>query len=689
MKNIKYFFLIIGFILLLSLTSCGVNNPGASNNPTTSINNNSPTVNAYMSLTHDHMLTADAIDYLLRADNPGKLSKKALYLLQNYRREIELGAFLEDEADAIAGIPTRPPNHFWDPLRDAPLTDLGNNQSSVPLGKTALVWTKQEYTTAKIGIKEIWPIYNSTVPADTDKIITTMHNVGHVLHLFQDMTSPPHVRNDSHLTIGTLNKFLGMGGISGYEAYVVQGTYTVDPNSLTKIDINKNTVTIQNDDDVWKRFKELAIFTNANFYSEDTIPIPTQALWRWFPQPPLLSLPTNSTMGYIPQTIIVEGKPLQINHFVYAIRDRLNQQVVTYKLTDLVHQDYADILVPKAVEYTASVLAYMLKEPQSPGGLYVMGWNNDAVIIDTQNYTLSDTLTNVGGGGAGMVVNDSTKNLYLNGWMNRSVSILDGATNTASDSISVGGYPYGIGINLYKNMVYVLDNTGTTYEITMIDGDTSKVTGKIPLTNITPTYTPNLAVNAVGINTTLNTAYILNRSYQDLGYISMVNLSTRTELSTIIAINGMFPNGITIDTKRNKAYVVSGFADITYSHGGVSIIDLKTNTEIGVIPLPDRTYGTSIVCDPYSNLIYVGFDSWGAALRGVYIIDGNTYKILSSVQTSGVPWWMVFDQKKGNIYIGNQGWNPSDSVDIISGNAIIKTIPIPTGIQGMAVFNPQ
>jgi DNA-binding beta-propeller fold protein YncE len=684
MKNTKYFFLIIGFILLLGLTSCGVNNPGASNNPTTSINNNSPTVNAYMSLTHDHMLTADAIDYLLRADNPGKLSAKSIYLLKNYRKEIELGAFLEDEADAIAGIPTRPVNHFWDPLRDAPLTDMGNSQSSGPMGKTALVWTKQEYTTAKTGIKEIWPIYNSTVPADTQKIITTMHNVGHVLHLFQDMTSPPHVRNDSHLTIDTLNKFWGMGGVSGYEYYVVNGIYTTNPNSLAKIDINKNTVTIQNDDDVWKRFKELAVFTNANFYSEDTIPISTQALWRWFPQPQLLSLPAGSTSGYAQRTITVDGQSVQIEHFVYIVEDSITGEI-TYELNKKVHKDYADILVPKAVEYTASVLAYMLKEEEKKTRkLYVVtAWNLSVIDMNTDSI-----INNIPLGGntpygvaialSGIAVNKNTHKIYVTNPNDNNISIIDTNTDTTIGTITIDSnisvLPTAITINPKTNKIYVVNRDpniytkgGRSHNITVIDAASNTIINTISLPN--PPFDEGLPNDNIDVNQYTNTIYIATPMS---GKVYIIDGKTDTlagEVSVVDPTKDGYIGSLKINPINNALYVLNYNADrmrIISGGGGMFV-----NT--------GGSWPISITINSMNNRLYISnFYSCN-----IGVLDANNYGLLSTINLGTTnnmdyPGGLIADSETGKIYVTKPYGN---KIVVIDGNTnqIINTIWTPAG----------
>jgi len=83
-----------------------------------------------------------------------------------------------------------------------------------------------------------------------------LESLGHILHLIEDMAVPPHTRNDSHA--------LG----SPYEEYAKR--WTKDTISVTEklLAEEKMAYLYDNLDDY---FYHLALFTNQNFFSEDTI----------------------------------------------------------------------------------------------------------------------------------------------------------------------------------------------------------------------------------------------------------------------------------------------------------------------------------------------------------------------------------------------------------------------------------
>jgi len=83
-----------------------------------------------------------------------------------------------------------------------------------------------------------------------------LEGLGHILHLIEDMAVPPHTRNDGHP--------LG----SPYEEYAEK--WTKDNIDIAgSLILNDKKVIIYNNLDDY--FYNLAIFTNQNFFSEDTI----------------------------------------------------------------------------------------------------------------------------------------------------------------------------------------------------------------------------------------------------------------------------------------------------------------------------------------------------------------------------------------------------------------------------------
>ncbi|MEI8361400.1 MAG: lamin tail domain-containing protein [bacterium] len=140
-------------------------------------------------------------------------------------------------------------------------------------------------------------------------------SVGHILHLFQDMTVPAHVRGDPH--VGDY-----------YETWVKSNYKT----------INAGEVNIGN---LETAFTELAKYTHDNFYSKNTVD------------------------GSIKYDEIISNFNFDKNKvsYIYKNKRKLAQIRFEYEgnvldLDQAINSDYYAQLAPKAVGYSAGVIAY-------------------------------------------------------------------------------------------------------------------------------------------------------------------------------------------------------------------------------------------------------------------------------------------------------------------------------------------
>ncbi len=100
------------------------------------------------------------------------------------------------------------------------------------------------------------------VHGDKEKALLSL---GHVLHLIEDLTVPDHTRNDPHPNVhhDRLGEDL-LGQASPYEVY----TNRFDRDS---IDISFDNLEIVQKDKLDDYFDEVALYTNTNFLSKDTL----------------------------------------------------------------------------------------------------------------------------------------------------------------------------------------------------------------------------------------------------------------------------------------------------------------------------------------------------------------------------------------------------------------------------------
>ena len=78
-----------------------------------------------------------------------------------------------------------------------------------------------------------------------------------------------------------------------------------------------------------------------------------------------------------------------------------------------------------------------------------------------------------------VAVNSATNTIYSSNSSEGTVSVVDGATNTRTATISVAGFPQGIAANSATNQVYVALFNGLDSKVAVIDGGTNTVVTSI------------------------------------------------------------------------------------------------------------------------------------------------------------------------------------------------------------------
>lgn len=107
--------------------------------------------------------------------------------------------------------------------------------------------------------------------------------VGETMHMVSDMTLPAHVRNDGHAALGAYGPF----GLIGPKTLIL-GTrlalfdpdpieFFTDDADVRKYSGGSPTIGVSYDQPIGTLMDDLAIWTNKNFLSKDTIPIPGQS----------------------------------------------------------------------------------------------------------------------------------------------------------------------------------------------------------------------------------------------------------------------------------------------------------------------------------------------------------------------------------------------------------------------------
>jgi hypothetical protein len=280
----------------------------------------------------------------------------------------------------------------------------------------SFVWASDDsvYGPAAIGLNFYnWPHARDyqyaalTLPskgAREEKAALMLYALGHVLHLNQDLSQPGHVRNDNHNKKRAIEKY----GKENFEKPSNAGWFATKPHGwaywreqqgFSKLldfwdrgmQQGKNAQPLDDDRDVELKGLTgkklgLAEFSAGNFLSEDALyneVVPGKDKFHHFPFPSLLTStkyaqfrqnptpfiePTTTKKGRIINTPYIrkEGDGVTVAHHS-TMRYLGAKYPAIPKPRDLtlddpkVLHDYHNILIPKAVEYSAGILDYFFR----------------------------------------------------------------------------------------------------------------------------------------------------------------------------------------------------------------------------------------------------------------------------------------------------------------------------------------
>lgn len=272
------------------------------------------------------------------------------------------GSWMEDVSPDILT------SHFYDPI-----TNKGYSVQGVEIGQSAFdrandlpnygpwVWARKR-------------MYDGLV--ETNKLLKEQYlgisfqALGRAMHLVQDMAVPAHARNDLHtadpyeLYTNRNYQNLNYSPISFPSGYV--STSSKAPRHFWDIDTYNGssvplTATIG-----------LAEYSNANFFSADTIfkdyPHPSYADTTYSAIDWLHPEVTDAEDGKLDNRIYIRKTVGQVDIRMatasYISRDCIKKGYIQYApwaLDDGVHNDYAALLVPRAVGYSAGLLNYFFR----------------------------------------------------------------------------------------------------------------------------------------------------------------------------------------------------------------------------------------------------------------------------------------------------------------------------------------
>src|SRR3989339_998818 len=230
-------------------------------------------------------------------------------------------------------------NHFYDPIYNRPWLGGWNMTAEI-----APAWAQDSVrqTVFTRGDQSWQKAVEAYAKGDLESSFVAL---GHILHLLEDMAVPEHTRNDTHIPY--VNE-------SFYEDWVEKNT-----SKLKSPDGGVTKFT-----DLERYFYSLAVFSNQNFFSRDTIKSDE------YLNPVMSDCPDN-LRGVLSGGKILNYKCRGIGSGVFRlvqfkkIKNWQLNEIEEYVLDDeQVLSDYFSILGPKAVSYGAGVIDLFFEEAE-------------------------------------------------------------------------------------------------------------------------------------------------------------------------------------------------------------------------------------------------------------------------------------------------------------------------------------
>ncbi|MEK6678285.1 MAG: hypothetical protein AABY39_02595 [Nitrospirota bacterium] len=279
----------------------------------------------------------------------------------------------------------RSKNHFHNPINDQGFSGIWD--TGFLSGDSAIIWALKDKGTQSPGGYYSWldvrdyyykALTSSTKTERDTNFAQTFRGVGQLMHLIQDMSVPEHARNDGHYLpyVGYENwisknpvEFVNAtafpvfftGSISSIKSFMDTDTYTgLNPGVTTSYTIG------------------LSEYSNANFLTDDT-----KFTGFTYPNKSSTNLQSYIDGNELPEIVIGEDnipdttfyikkdkdgeiikrfvKPGYFTNYILTTDPTSPVLSLSFLLDENVYADYASLLLPRAVGYSAGLLNYFFR----------------------------------------------------------------------------------------------------------------------------------------------------------------------------------------------------------------------------------------------------------------------------------------------------------------------------------------
>jgi len=260
--------------------------------------------------------------------------------ITNLQKELIIQGSIDEDSPDLRVL-----NHFYDPIRNIGLLD----------GHSAKDWAISEVIQ-----KRAWVAGDYSWPralqyyADGDEV-NAFKGLGHIIHLIEDMATPDHTRNDSHLKKEIFGVTFDLNtNPSPYEWWAREKNRdSLNGFGYNLFKQNKKSIEFF---DLAGYFDFMALYSNQNFFSKDTIAGDTHTNYQ-YENPKIIEF--DKKYGYGIDSLseekfkLVKIKELQDGSKILVLSDEKNTTIL---------QEYFTRLSTQAVLSGAGIIDLFLKE---------------------------------------------------------------------------------------------------------------------------------------------------------------------------------------------------------------------------------------------------------------------------------------------------------------------------------------
>ena len=314
-------------------------------------------------------------------------------------------------------------------------------------------------------------------------------------------------------------------------------------------------------------------------------------------------------------------------------------------------------------------------------------------VLDGATNTATDIIDPNATGPIGIAVNSATNQIYVANWLSGNVTVIDGATNAVTTlSDPNAALPFAVAVNSVTNKTYIANEgslvvLGTNPgNVTVIDGATNA------LTTVTD---PNAFVpDSVAINSMTNKIYVANQGSllhngNNPGNVTVIDGETNAT-TTITDPNAITPGGgdslgfgVAVNSVTDKIYVVN-----EYSHN-VTVID-GTSNAVTTVSDPNARAPVAVAVDSVSNKIYVANLGNDAGIgQNVTVIDGATNSTTTVIDpNAAAPDAVAINPTTNIIYAADGSGNVTVIDGLVAPTSFTVSVNVAGGGSGSVVSGP-